>query len=372
MKRTIIGMLLSVMLLVLFGCGGDCTYIPLSPTPSPTPTPEPTPVVNSVIMESFETMFVEGDTFVHLVPTQGVYIENPLTIRATVQRDGALVPDGTPVTFTVPAGEGTLSSVPTGSPAKAVAAPVDATTLTVPTAGGSASVIFRPNFTGITTVTASTTNYGSGQIKIDCNAGLFLPSSLAFVPYTPVYAVKGTTVNLKTVLNSQHWDPPNPNANKVITFTTTGGTLNPSTPVSTDANGEAAVTLTNATTGVFKVTAKLDDVHITSTYVSFVTSLTDPVAVFPIAAAPATLAKGSSSVITAHVVDHNGTAVNNVKVSFTTTGGTLSAATAQTDANGDAKVNLTSAAAGTFIVTARLADFPFAIGSSVQVLFTDK
>jgi hypothetical protein len=123
---------------------------------------------------------------------------------------------------------------------------------------------------------------------------------------------------------------------------------------------------------VFKVTAKLDDVHITSTYVNFVTALTDPVAVFPIAAVPATLVKGSSSVITAHVVDHNGTAVNNVKVSFTTTGGTLSAATVQTDANGDAKVNLTSAAAGTFIATARLADFPFAIGSSVQVLFTDK
>ena len=161
-------------------------------------------------------------------------------------------------------------------------------------------------------------------------------------------------------------------ANKVITFTTTGGTLNPSTPVTTNANGEAAVTLTNATTGVFKVTAKLDDVHITSTYVNFVTALTDPVAVFPIAAAPATQVKGTPSVITVHVIDENENAVNNVKVNFTTTGGTLSAATAQTDANGDAKVNLTNAAVGTFIVTARLADFPYAVGNSVQVQFTDK
>ena len=136
MKRTINGLLLSVVSLVMFGCGGDCTSFIFHPTTTRSHT-EPTV---SVIMESFRSSGIES---IALVPTQGVYVEDRLLIRATVQRDGALVPDGTPVTFTVPAGQGTLSNVVSVSPAKAVANSTS-TTLTVPTAMGRAEVfIFR-------------------------------------------------------------------------------------------------------------------------------------------------------------------------------------------------------------------------------------
>ena len=325
MKRSVIGLLFGLLSLTMFGCGSD----------NNTPWWLYSSSGGNILLAST----VGG------VTTQAVTNPVPVTITATPIVSGALVPDGTEVTFALTGGTGTLSAT------------------SAKTISGKATVTLTPA-TGTSTITASSAG-GSGQIKVAVVAA-GQPASLAFTPSANIVAVKGTLVPLKVVLKDT---ANNPIKNQQITFTATGGTLNPATSVLTNDNGEASVTLTNTVAGIFNVTAKLDDVITTYALVTYVNAATDIVSVQSVTADPATPVKGTNSTISALIVDQTGAVRKDIKVNFTTTGGTLSAASAITDAAGKATITLTSPDNGSIVVTAKLADYPNAIGNSVQVNF---
>jgi hypothetical protein len=138
-------------------------------------------------------------------------------------------------------------------------------------------------------------------------------------------------------------------ANAPVTFTTTLGTLSSSTET-TNSNGIATVNLSpGPTPGTAVVTATWGSV-------SKSISVTIASGTLSVSADPSTLAAGSTmtSTITAHVA-LNGTPLVGETVTFsaTPTLGTLSSATATTDAQGDATVTFTPGTnTGTTTITA--------------------
>jgi adhesin/invasin len=333
MKRNVVGLLFGLVSLIMYGCGDDSTPWWLYSSGGSS---------NVTVVSS-----VEG------VPTQAVEAGRAVTVNAVVVSSGTIVPPGTQVTFTVPA---------------VASAPAQSLTANTNTNGVAAVTISTTGFTANTnvTITASTTAYGSGttQLKIlpvESNS----PASLAFNPVEPQTGLKATAKNLDVYLKTATGAPV---ANQAITFSANGGTLNPTTSVNTDANGKASVAFTSATAGSFTVTAKLDDVIKTQTVVNISDSATAP-ATMTLSATPPTQVKGTPSTITAVVVDQDNAPVNNVTVAFTTTGGTLSAATATTGADGKAIVTLTNAAIGSFVVSAKCPNSANVIGKSIPVQF---
>jgi adhesin/invasin len=137
-------------------------------------------------------------------------------------------------------------------------------------------------------------------------------------------------------------------SNVSINFSTTAGNLSP-TFSTTDENGEARVELTTTTTAT--VTARAGNVS-GSTTVPVSGATTAPPASVLLSANPSSVpSSGGTVTLTATVLDANSNRVGNVAVSFSTTAGTLSTTAVLTDANGEARVTLTTSSPAS--ITAR-------------------
>ncbi|MDA8145520.1 MAG: G1 family endopeptidase, partial [Thermaerobacter sp.] len=153
-----------------------------------------------------------------------------------------------------------------------------------------------------------------------------------------------------------------PLAGVTVDFATTLGTLS-ATSATTDAQGQAQVSLTSTAAGPATVTGSAQGVSGTA-QVTF----TPVVSKVSVTASPSSVpANGTAaSGITATVTDAAGAPLSGITVDFTTTLGTLSAASATTNAQGQAQVSLTSTAAGTATVTATAQG----VSGTAQVTFT--
>ena len=129
-----------------------------------------------------------------------------------------------------------------------------------------------------------------------------------------------------------------PEANQTVNFSATRGALSASSAV-TNSSGSASVTITSTTAGpsLISATAAGVSAQIPINFVATTPSTMD------LQASPATIATQGQSTITATVLDPNGNLVEGQTVNFTIqqdpTGGTLTAASATTNSQGQASTN---------------------------------
>lgn len=141
-------------------------------------------------------------------------------------------------------------------------------------------------------------------------------------------------------------------AGEAVTLNTDGGQLS-TTGGKTDSNGDMTVTLSSLRAGEFHVTAIDGGQSITHEGITFVGILSGRVLVNKTAAD----ANGSDAVTyTVSLEDATGAPVAGQEITLSTTLGTLSAASGNTDANGKLSVTLTSTQAGEAIVKASAGD----------------
>jgi len=166
-----------------------------------------------------------------------------------------------------------------------------------------------------------------------------------------------------------------PQAGKTVNFTASRGTLSALSAM-TDANGVATVTISSATAGSAIVAASATD-PTSGTGVAAQTML-DFIATTPtqisLQASPASVATQGSSTLTATVRDAANNLVEGTVVDFLltdSTGGTLSPASAPTDAQGRAQTvytaGSTTSAANGVTVTAKLESAPAVTPSKATI-----
>lgn len=134
----------------------------------------------------------------------------------------------------------------------------------------------------------------------------------------------------------------NPVVGKTVNFSATRGTLSSATAV-TQADGSATVTITSATAGPSVISANSSGVSSQLT-INFIATTPNSIS---LQASPTTVATQAQSTITATVRDATSNLVDGQTVDFTlqdSTGGTLSAASAVTNAQGQASVTYTASA----------------------------
>jgi len=219
---------------------------------------------------------------------------------------------------------------------------LSASTLTTD-ATGSATFLYTPNLAGSDTVTA--TGLGtSASATVAVNAidfSVLSPSSNVQIPIgtqqtvTVQYRLSGLGV-----------------AGKTVDFSTTRGTLGAAS-ASTDASGQASVTVLSSTAGPANLTAQIAGIGSVNLPLQFVA--TTPASIVlqanPGGVLPNVTGSANKSTIEALVRDANGNAVANRQVNFTVlqdlSNGTLSAGNAVTDLNGRVQVQFIPGATST-------------------------
>jgi hypothetical protein len=140
-----------------------------------------------------------------------------------------------------------------------------------------------------------------------------------------------------------------PNVNVAWAVTNGKGTVS-SASTGTDASGAASVTWTlGDTVGINTVTASITGAGATLSKFAAAGPAAALVRVSPDSTG---VVAGASLPLTARVVDKFGNAVKGVAVSWTTSAGSLSAASTTSGVTGNAATNLTTTAKGTYTVTA--------------------
>ena len=134
-----------------------------------------------------------------------------------------------------------------------------------------------------------------------------------------------------------------PHNGTLVTFTTTLGSIQPS-DAETDINGRVtAKFIAGSASGTAVITASSGGANVGSAGAVKIAVGTAAVGRVTVNASPASVpAIGGTSTITTTVFDLNGNMLSAAPVSYSTTAGTLSAATVTTDANGVAKTTLTT------------------------------
>jgi parallel beta-helix repeat protein len=262
-------------------------------------------------------------------------VGNSSTLTATAtDQFGNPVADGTTISFTT-----SLGSV----------SPVTATTV-----GGVVTATLTSTVAGVATVTA-TVNSLSATAQVTFTAGAPFTLTLTAVPTTlPV----GNSSTLTATATDQFGNPVADGT--TISFTTSLGGVSPVT--ATTVGGVATATLSSTVAGVATVTATLNSLSATA-QVTFT-----PGAPFTLTltAVPATLPVGNSSTLTATATDQFGNPVaDGTTISFTTSLGTLSSATATTS-GGNASATLNSTLPGVATVTATVGS----LNATTLVTFT--
>ena len=195
------------------------------------------------------------------------------------------------------------------------------------------------NGTPTTTPTPTATGSSSVQITVGAAASetVVLNASATSVP-----SGGGTVTLIASVMDING----NRLRNTPINFSTTAGSLS-ATVATTDASGEARVDLTTNRNATVTARAATKSATLEVTVSTPATIL--------LGADPSSLPVGGGTVtLTALVQDADGNRLANVPVSFSTSTGMLSATLATTNANGEARVELTTKTTAT--VTARAAN----------------
>lgn len=217
------------------------------------------------------------------------------------------------------------------------------------------------------------------------------PAAVAFVAGAPDLHHPNTTVIIEAdsakadgvssnVLRAHVVDAyGNPVAGQTVTFAIAGGVATPggALTVTTDANGDAVLTLTSTEVGQVDITADVNGSPISGGTVSVVfTVYADPsqAATALVVINNNAPADGvSTNSVRAHVVDNNGNPMAGQQVVFTIASGTANILTPQpvvTDANGNAVILLSSTTGGTVTVTAVVNGNPIVNGSPAELHFT--
>lgn len=262
-------------------------------------------------------------------------------VASVVDKNGSKLGAGIPVTWS--ATNGTLATASTVTDADSNATVV----LTSPTAIGSATVTATAVAGSATANVAFTADVASARIL-----------SLVAAPNSIPADGTSTSTLTATIVDG--------NGNLVgagvpVSWGTTDGTLSGASS-STDASSKAVITLKSSSNiGAATVTATAAAGQ-ASTPVTF----TSTAKVVGVTASPTSItANGSStSTLVATVEDANGNSIPGVRVSWSTTKGTLSAASSMTDGSSKATIDLTSSTiAGTATITATAA-----VGSGTVVV----
>jgi intimin len=184
------------------------------------------------------------------------------------------------------------------------------------------------------------------------------PFATAPTASAPVAAADGTTAT-STITAILPVGTPD---GTVVNFAITSGSGTLSSATATTVGGVATVTLTSTAPGDVIVS-------VTSGTSSSPVTVTTPAGALVVTANPASIPTGTTSVISAQLP----TATLGVTVSFTLTGsGTLSAATAVTDATGLATVTLAAPAAVPAGATTVTATAGLLIGNVVPITYIDQ
>jgi Bacterial Ig-like domain (group 1) len=208
--------------------------------------------------------------------------------------------------------------------------------------------------TGKQTFTVTATKAGSDTITattLGITAGQSVAvSSQNFQFTTPASTGTATSVNLTSTaapvnqtLTVTWTNNGAAQSNQVVNFATTRGTLSSAT-ATTNSLGQASVTISSTVSGPATVTAAVTGVSAEAS-INFVATVP---AVIDLQASPATIATLAQSTLTAVVRDANNNLVQGQAVTFQTvgdtTGGSLSVASAVTDAQGRAQTVYTASA----------------------------
>ncbi len=194
---------------------------------------------------------------------------------------------------------------------------------------------------GTATLTASSSGFNtSTEVALEAGA----PSTVTVIS-TPATVVPGDTTTLRAkVLDANSLPVSGESIRFEITTDTSGASLAAVTSV-TDENGIASLTYTAGTAlGVDTITATVLSNGVTNTVNVTVSSASQIVGTVTITAGAASVVVDDIVNIRAEVKDLNGGLMQGQTVSFTTSSGTLSSATATTDINGVANVTLTAPA----------------------------
>jgi uncharacterized repeat protein (TIGR01451 family) len=271
------------------------------------------------------------------------------------------------VTLTLNPALGGLALTPTGGASGAFDVANGVYTVTGPITGVNATLagaLFTPTlgYSGTVVITATATDGAASDtglvtLLINASANLTLTAAPDTLP------VGNLSTITATVTDSSNNPVPD---GTVVSFATSLGGVSPA--FATTVNGVATATLSSTVAGVATVTATVNGLSATA-QVTFVvpTSVT-------LVAAPSTLPVGSLSTLTATVFDQfNNPIADGVVVSFTTSLGNVSPASATT-VNGVATATLSSTVAGVATVTATVnglsatAQVTFVVPTSVTLV----
>lgn len=213
---------------------------------------------------------------------------------------------------------------------------------------------------GIATVTLSSTTTGTANVvataaqgSMNTNVTFSVDSTILAPINLTNSAITAVADDLDTIsfeVDVQDSYGNKAPVNTVVNWSTNLGTLGSLTSL-TDANGKAYMTLRSGMAGVANVVA-LSGVGSVNTSITFTSNITSHVvSVTP--TQPVVVASNSTSTtLRATVLDSNNQPVENATVNWSSTLGTLSAATSVTNASGIAEITLSSVTAGTATVSA--------------------
>jgi len=176
---------------------------------------------------------------------------------------------------------------------------------------------------------------------------LFAPngSTMTLTASATALSLNGTAQLTAAVIEASG-NPPHSGTH--IVFTTTLGSIQPP-EADTDINGRATVTFqAGSTSGTASITASSGGASVTAANAVKIAVGAAAVGRVSLVANPGIIpAVGGTSVITANVLDVNGSPLSSVPVNFTTSAGSLSAATVNADATGAAQTVLSTPIAAT-------------------------
>jgi adhesin/invasin len=171
----------------------------------------------------------------------------------------------------------------------------------------------------------------------------------------------------------------NPVANQTVTFAVASGTANivGTATVTTDINGNATIMLTSTVVGSADIAAQVGGSTITNgspVTLAFTAQPdpTNPQTLLTVIVNNAFADGVSTNSVEAHVVDQNGDPLPGRNVVFTIDSGSAQIITSQpvqTDANGNAIIQLTSKVTGYVTITAQVENIPIVFGSPARVQF---
>src|SRR5450631_450542 len=287
------------------------------------------------------------------------------TITALVRNAQNQFVAGVPVTFTSTSGGLTVTQATTGTNGAAIATlsaagdPTNRTITVTATAGSTTATIpvavigTKLSVTGPTnlvqnsqgTYTVALTDAGGTDTITATALGLIATQSVVIstqsfaftAPATNALVNIGTPATLTVVWTAAGV----PQSGQTVTFSATRGTLS-ATSASIGASGSASVTISSTTAGPAVVSASGSGVS-AQVVINFVATVPSAIAV---QASPATIVTQGQSTLTATVRDANNNLVQGQVVDFTithdSTGGSLSVASATTNAQGQASTVYTA------------------------------